>query len=78
MKKTFAHHAPSINSLGKIQQLREAYSELSELVEVTAPSSRERQLGITNLEQSAMWAIKAVVINDVDSHAEGMEGASNG
>jgi len=35
-----------------------------------AGESRERSVALTNLEQSAMWAIKAVVYNDAGSVQE--------
>lgn len=67
MKKTFAYHKPSQEGLDKITQLREAYSSLHDLIEATAPYTRERSVALTELETSAMWAIKSVVINDPES-----------
>jgi hypothetical protein len=32
-----------------------------------APASRERSIALTELEGSAMWAIKSVVCNDPES-----------
>lgn len=67
MKKTFAYHKPSQDGLDKITKLREAFSTLSDLVESTCPQSRERSVALTELETTAMWAIKAVVCNDPES-----------
>ena len=67
MKKTYAYHKPSESGLDLIRQLREAYSELHEKIEAIAPHSRERSVAITELETSAMWAIKSVVCNDPES-----------
>ena len=67
MLKTFAYHRPSPDSLEKIDRLREAYSTLQEAIQETAPASRERSVALTELETSAMWAIKAVVYNDPTS-----------
>ena len=67
MKKTFAYHLPSAASLEKITKLREAYSALHSLIESLAFDSRERSVALTELETSAMWAIKSVVFNDHDS-----------
>ena len=77
MKKTFAYHSPSIDALSDLTQIREAFSRLSDLIEQLAPDCRERSIALTNLEQSAMWAIKAIVHNDRNSTAEGMEGVSS-
>ena len=67
MLKTFAYHKPSPDSLEKIDRLRELYSELTTALKETAPASRELSVALTELETSAMWAIKAVVYNDPTS-----------
>jgi hypothetical protein len=64
--KTFAYHKPSAAGLGKITELREAYSALTEVVSAL-PASREKSIALTELETSAMWAVKAVVFNDPES-----------
>lgn len=70
MKKTFAYHSPSKNGLAKITKIRESFSALSDLIEELAPSSREKSVALTNLETTAMWAIKAVVCNDPESQVD--------
>ncbi len=70
MHKTFAHHTPSSSGLDKIRRLREAFSTLQAEIEATAPLSRERSVALTNLETTAMWAIKAVVFADPGSKEE--------
>jgi len=67
MKKTYAYHKPSVDGLEKITALRTAFSELHYLIERLAPESRERSVSLTNLETTAMWAIKAIVCNDPES-----------
>lgn len=67
MKKTYAYHKPSQEGLDKITTLRKAFSDLHDLIEGTAPQSREKSVALTNLETTAMWAIKAVVCNDPKS-----------
>jgi hypothetical protein len=69
MNKTFAYHKPSDESSVKIRAIREAFSELHALIEELAPNSREKAVALTNLETTAMWAIKAVVFNDPKSEA---------
>jgi len=64
--KTFAYHKPSVAGLEKITELREAYSALTEVV-TALPPSREKSIALTELETSAMWAVKAVVFNDPES-----------
>lgn len=61
--KAFAYHKPSEAGLARINQLRQAYSDLLTLIE-SVSAGREKAVAITNLETSAMWAIKGVVCND--------------
>jgi hypothetical protein len=67
MKKTYAYHKPSDPGLDKIRSLREAFSQLNDKIEELSPKSREQSVALTNLETTAMWAIKAVVCNDPES-----------
>lgn len=67
MRKTYAYHSPAPKSLQKITEIREAFSKLQDLIESTAPVSRERSVAITELETAAMWAIKSIVCNDPES-----------
>lgn len=65
--KPYAYHKPSNQGLETITRLREAYSDLSRVIQLVCPDSRQKSIAITELETSAMWAIKAVVFNDDDS-----------
>jgi hypothetical protein len=64
IRKTFAHHKPSAEGLDKITTLRQAFSKLQDIIDEVCPAGRERALAATNLEMSAMWAIKGVVLLD--------------
>ncbi len=68
--KPYAYHKPSEDGLRKITDLREAYSMISKVIQVVCPNSREKSIAITELETSAMWAIKSVVFNDPESTVE--------
>ena len=70
IRKTYAYHKPSPNGLDKITLLRKAFSELHDIIELRCPNTRERAVALTNLETTAMWAIKAVVCNDAESSVE--------
>lgn len=65
--KPFAYHKPSVDGLMKITALREAYSQVQAMIQEHCPDSRQKSIAITELETSAMWAIKAVVFNDPNS-----------
>ena len=69
MKKTYAHHKPDDSALKSINDLRQAFSDLDDLIRKLTPVTREQACAITNLETSAMWAIKALVVNDPKSSA---------
>jgi hypothetical protein len=70
IEKPYAYHKPSVDGLDKINQLRVKFSEVDALIKQICPNTRERSVAITNNEQTAMWAIKAVVFNDPDSVVE--------
>ena len=68
--KPYAYHKPSTDGLARINKLREGFSDLEKIIRETCPESRHKAVAITNLETTAMWAIKAVVFNDPDSVAD--------
>lgn len=68
--KPYAYHKPSEDGHARIARLREAFSFVQREIEECCPESRQRSIAITNNEQTAMWAIKAVVFNDPKSVAE--------
>lgn len=76
MKKTYAYHKPSNDGIEKIAALRKLFSDLHDRIEQLCPPSREKSVALTNLETTAMWAIKAVVCNDPESTAEGVTDAT--
>lgn len=59
----FGYFKPHDSALPVIQEVRVAYKALYDHV-MTLPPSRERAVAITELETSAMWAIKGLVLND--------------
>lgn len=65
--KPYAYHKPSVDGLVRITKLREAYSDVQRAINEFCPQSRQKSVAITELETSAMWAIKAVVFNDPSS-----------
>ena len=67
MLKSFIYHRPAPEAVGRITELRRAFSDLAEKIEALVPESRERSVSITTLETAQMWVTKAIVINDRDS-----------
>lgn len=60
----FQYFKPSEERLVTIAIVREAYRTCLAIVEEQCPNSREKSIAITELETSAMWAVKSVVIQD--------------
>ena len=69
ISKTFAFHQPSPDDLETITFLRKAFSDLKAEIERRCPASRERAVALTELETTAMWAVKSVVFNNPASVA---------
>jgi hypothetical protein len=70
IQRPYAYHKPGDEGLATITKLRKLFSDADKLIKELTPPSREQSIAITNLEQTAMWAIKAVVINDPKSTPE--------
>jgi hypothetical protein len=68
--KPYAYHKPSPVGLDKINELRALFSLVERKIKEICPESRHRSVALTNNEQTAMWAIKAVVFNDPNSEVE--------
>ena len=68
--KPYAYHKPSSRGLEAITRLRELFSQVERTINEVCPPSRHKSLAVTSNEQTAMWAIKAVVFNDSDSEVE--------
>lgn len=68
--KPYAYHRPSADGLAKITELRELFSFVEETLKKLCPASRHLSVALTKNEETAMWAIKAVVFNDPDSVVE--------
>ena len=62
----FGYFKPAEEMLPKIQEVRDAYSALHKVL-LALPASRQNSIAITELETSAMWAIKGLVLNDAGS-----------
>jgi hypothetical protein len=68
--KPYAYHRPSPLGLERITELRDLFSLVERKLAAICPESRYRSLAVTSNEQTAMWAIKAVVFHDPDSVVE--------
>jgi hypothetical protein len=70
MKNPFDFHKPTSESKKKMQSIRVRCVGLHKALLEHVPESRERSLAITNLEQAAMWANKAIAFNQPEEVVE--------
>lgn len=56
---------PPANELvvSEMQRIRASAKQLGIDIIVRAPESRERSIALTKLEETVMWAIKAIAVN---------------
>ncbi len=58
----FQHFVPDESKIPDIQIVRSAYKVILDCLYSHCPPSRERSVAITELETSAMWAIKSIAL----------------
>ena len=68
--KPYAYHKPSSEGMEKLNKLRETFSVVERVINEVCPNSRQKSIAVTKNEETAMWAIKAVVFNDPLSEPE--------
>ncbi|UQN06778.1 RyR domain-containing protein [Deinococcus sp. QL22] len=61
-KHPFEYQPPTIEQVNQIEEVRGALKAAYETL-MTLPSSRERSLAITKLEEASMWANKGIVFH---------------
>lgn len=64
LRRNFSHHAPKGDQSERYVKLREKAKELAELALGLCPNSRERSLGMTNLEQATFWFNASIARNE--------------
>ena len=64
IENAFTYHSPKDGQPAKYSKLRETAKELAYLIEELCPSSRERSLAMTKLEECAMWANASIARNE--------------
>lgn len=62
--KAFTYHRPSPAVAAVMATLRTEYMRLVQYVDGAMPECREKSLAFTALEESAMWAMKALALTD--------------
>lgn len=63
--EAFAHHRPSDEAALAMIHTRKAFRRLVNFLDLAVPECREKLLAFTALEESGMWAMKALSVTDV-------------
>jgi len=61
---SFIYHPPKEDQPERYKELRFRTLELAQRIEQLCPASRERSIAITKLEETIMWANKAIACNE--------------
>lgn len=60
---SYYSHKLTEEAAGKAETVRMEFTKLHTLISETLPKTRETSVALTNLEQSAMWAIKSLAVS---------------
>jgi hypothetical protein len=63
IENNFKYHSPKEGQPEKYTAIREKAKELANLIEETAPNSREKSLAMTKIEEAVMWANASIARN---------------
>lgn len=67
VKRSLTNVRPSNEVIGQIEALREDAKGLVDIIFEFVPECRERSLALTHLEETVMWAVKGLCLNDPDA-----------
>lgn len=62
--EAFVYHRPSDDVAVVMTHARQAFRRLVNFLDMSIPECREKSLAFTALEESAMWAMKALSVTD--------------
>lgn len=64
LENVYKYHKPKGNQTDRYEAIRSKAKELAYLIDELCPSSRERSIAHTNLEQVSMWANASIARED--------------
>jgi len=64
LHRSLTNQAPNSEQIELIEQIREKAKELGSTIVANSVHSRERSLAITHLEETVMWAVKGILLNE--------------
>lgn len=64
LNHSLTNHPPSNDAVVQaFERVRGSAKDLGEIIHALCPESRERSIAITKLEETVMWAIKSIAVN---------------
>lgn len=64
IQKSLTNITPRQNAINRIENIRDKFKKLVVDICYNSPEGREQDIGIQKLEESLMWIIKGIVLND--------------
>lgn len=64
IERSFTYHPPKDDQPSRYVAIRDAGKALAHMINHLTPPSREKAIAITKLEESIMWANKAIACNE--------------
>jgi hypothetical protein len=62
--RSMTNLTPTKGQIERIEKLRTAYKSIAKIMLVSVPDSRESRLSSTKLEESLMWAVKSIILEE--------------
>ena len=66
LHRSLTNHSPSPEQIERIEEIRSHAKAYGEAFLAAGGPSREAALAMTALEESTMWAVKSVILNEGD------------
>lgn len=67
VNRSLTNVRPSAEAIGRIEHVRGIAKMLVSDIFEDVPECRERSLALTHLEETVMWAVKGICLNDPDA-----------
>jgi len=64
LTRSLTNITPGPDGIQRIEEIRTWSKGLGTLIIQNCPYSRERSLALTHLEETVMWAVKSIVVED--------------
>jgi len=64
LDNSLTNHTPDREQIERIEAIRDAGKDMAKVIASYCPDSRERSLAATHLEETVMWAVKCIVLED--------------